>query len=231
MTDMHDQKTREQQKDEFISIASHEMKTPLTTAKGFIDLLLRSLSEENHTSLFANKVKQAVDKLNDFITELLDASKIQNGKLDYNITTFDFNKMVEETIENIQLTTQNHIIQKTGNCLQQITGDRSRLQQVVTNLLTNALKYSPNADKVLVNIEEQDSNIQVSVQDFGVGMSGHHLDKIFDRYYRVQEHAFHFPGLGIGLYISSNIIERHEGKIWAESEPDKGSTFYFTLPV
>ncbi len=219
------------QKDEFIGIASHEMKTPLTTAKGYIQLLLLSLSEGDQTALYATKANQAVVRLQDLVTELLDASKIQNGKLNYNITTFDFNKMVDETIENMQLSAKNHSLQKIGICVRQITGDKDRLQQVLINLLGNAIKYSPNGDKVLIKIDEFQGEIQVSVQDFGIGMLNEHLDKIFDRYYRVQEHAIHFQGLGIGLYISHNIIERHEGKIWAESEPEKGSTFYFTLPV
>jgi signal transduction histidine kinase len=230
-TDIHEQKITEQKKDEFISVASHEMKTPLTTAKGYIQLLLLSLSEENQTALYATKVNQAIEKLNELATELLDASKIQNGQLDYNITSFDLNEMVEETIENIQHSTNTHGIQKTGNCSQQITGDRNRLQQVLINFLTNAIKYSPEADKVIVKIDEQDEKIQVSVQDFGVGMSGKHLNKIFDRYYRVEEHSSHFQGLGLGLYISYNIIERHNGTIWAESEPENGSIFHFSLPL
>ncbi len=231
-TDIHEQKTKEQQKDEFISIASHEMKTPLTTAKGYLELLILLLSEENQTAfLYANKANQSVERLHRLVTELLDASKIQNGKLNYNISTFDFNEMLDEAIQDIQVIAKNHIIQKTGSSLKQITGDKGRLQQVLINLLNNAVKYSPKADRVLVKIEEQDNKIQVSVQDFGIGMSIKHLDKIFDRYYRAQEHAISFQGLGIGLYISNNIIERHNGTLWAESEPDKGSTFYFTLPV
>ena len=231
-TDIHEQKTKEQQKDEFISIASHEMKTPLTTAKGYLELLMLLLSEENQTAfLYANKANQSVERLNRLVTELLDASKIQNGKLNYNISTFDFDEMLDEAIEDIQVTAKNHFIQKTGNCLKQINGDRGRLQQVLINLLSNAVKYSPKADRVLVKIEEQESKIQVSVQDFGVGMPRQHLDKIFNRYYRVHEHAINFQGLGIGLYISNNIIERHNGTMWADSEPDKGSIFYFTLPL
>ncbi len=230
-TDINEQKMTEQKKDEFISIASHEMKTPLTIAKGYIQLLQLSLGEENQNALFATKANQAIESLNDLVTELLDASKIQNGQLNYNITTFDLNKMVDETIENIQHTANSHSIQKTGYCLQQINGDRGRLQQVLINFLTNAVKYSPKADKVFVKIEEHEGKIQVSVQDFGVGMSGKHLDRIFDRYYRVEEHANQFQGLGVGLYISNNIIERHEGTMWAESEPEKGSTFYFELPL
>ena len=229
-TDIHQQKTIEQQKDEFISIASHEMKTPLTTAKGYIELLQLSISEENRSTLYATKANQALERLHDLITELLDVSKIQNGQLDYTITEFDFNEMVDETIENFQYGAKNHKIQKRGNFSQQVTGDRARLQQVLINLLSNAVKYSPKADRVLVNINEKESNIQVSVQDFGVGMSKTHLNKVFDRYYRVEEHALQFQGLGIGLYISSNIIQRHEGEMWVESKPDKGSIFYFTLP-
>ncbi|MEO7309330.1 MAG: PAS domain S-box protein [Chitinophagaceae bacterium] len=230
--DIHEQKTKEHQKDDFISIASHEMKTPLTTAKGYLELLMMLLSEEDKTAfLYANKANHAVERLHSLITELLDASKIQNGKLDYNLTMFDFNEMVDEAIENIQLTAKNHSLQKNGTSVSSIKGDKNRLQQVMINILSNAVKYSPKADKVHIKVEEQYGNIQVSVQDFGIGMSGQHLDKVFDRYYRVQEHAVHFQGLGIGLYISSNIIQRHEGKMWVESEPGKGSTFYFTLPL
>ncbi|MEO6610875.1 MAG: PAS domain S-box protein, partial [Chitinophagaceae bacterium] len=231
-TEIEEQKIKEQRKDEFISIASHEMKTPLTTAKGYLELLLLSLSEKKDSSfLYANKTNHAIERLNNLVTELLDASKIQNGQLNYNITRFDFNTFMDETIENFQQITKNHRIQKTGNCSQQISGDRHRLQQVLINLLSNAVKYSPNADKVLVKTGVQDNKIQVSVQDFGIGMSIQHLDKIFDRYYRVHEHAVQFQGLGIGLYISKNIVERHDGTMWVESEPEKGSTFYFALPL
>ena len=219
------------QKDEFISIASHEMKTPLTTAKGYTELLLLSLSNENQSILYATKANHAIDRLQDLVTELLDVSKIQNGQLNYNVTAFDLNKMVGETIENIQHSTKNHSIQKAGSCSKQITADRNRLQQVLINLLTNAVKYSPKADKVLVKIEEKEGMIQVSVQDFGIGIPSKHLNKIFDKYYRVEEHASNFQGLGIGLYISHNIIERHNGELWVESEYEKGSTFYFTLPL
>ncbi|MEP6846906.1 MAG: PAS domain-containing sensor histidine kinase, partial [Panacibacter sp.] len=230
-TEIEEQKIKEQQKDEFISIASHEMRTPLTTAKAYIELLLLSLTEENQNALYATKAKHAVQRLHDLVAELLDASKIQNGQLNYNITTFDFNKMVDETIENMQLTAKNHIIRKTGIALQRITGDKDRLQQVLINLLSNAIKYSPKDDKVFVNVEEQSGEIRVSVQDFGIGMSRKHLDKIFDRYYRVEEHAGHFQGLGLGLYLSSNIIQRHKGSMWADSELGKGSIFCFALPV
>ena len=221
-----------QQRDEFISIASHEMKTPLTTAKGYIDLLLYSIhAKDQEPYLYASKTSKAIERLTNLVKELSDASKIQNGKLDYNMEVFDINKLLDETIEDMQHGVKSHLIQKTGNSTLQISGDKERLRQVLINLLSNAIKYSPNADKVLVKIEEYKSTIKVAVQDFGVGMSGGHLDKIFDRYYRVQEHAINFQGLGIGLYISNSIIKRHNGTMWVESEPDKGSTFYFRLPL
>ena len=129
----------------------------------------------------------------------------------------------------MQYTTVQKIV-KTGKIKRRFCGDKDRLQQVFINLLTNAIKYSPNAQEVLVNVEEQPHQLKVSVTDKGVGMAKKHLDKIFDRYYRVEEHAIQFQGLGIGLYISHEIIQRHLGKMWVESELQKGSTFHFTLP-
>jgi PAS domain S-box-containing protein len=231
-TDIHEIKEHVQQKDEFISIASHEMKTPLTTAKGYLELLLATLQNEDDTLyLYANKASQSLQRLHNLVSELLDASKIQNGKLNYTITTFDINSLIDETILDIQHSSRNHVIKKTGMLSKEITADRDRIQQVIINLLTNAVKYSPKANEIIVNVEEHVNKVKISVQDFGVGIAKHHLDKIFDRYYRVQEHAIHFQGLGIGLYISSDIIKRHNGNMWAESEHGKGSTFYFELPI
>ncbi len=230
-TDIQEMKEMDQQKDDFISIASHELKTPLTIAKGYLELLKMLLSEENQTAfLYVSKANQAVERLHSLVTELLDASKIQNGQLHYSISSFDFNEMIDETIENMQHTAKNHLIQKTGTVDHPVTGDKDRLQQVLINMLSNAIKYSPKADKVFIKVEEQAGKIQVSVQDFGIGMAEQHVDKIFKRYYRVKEHAVHFHGLGIGLYLSNNIIQRHAGSMWAISEPGKGSTFYFTIP-
>jgi len=230
--DITDRVKMEQKKDEFISIASHEMKTPLTTAKAYLQLLELSLDTENETTnLYAKKASQSVTRLNDLVTELLDASKIQHGKLNYNISTFNFNEMVDTTVEDMQHSSPKHTIVKTGKVQQQVTGDKERLQQVIINLLSNAIKYSPDSLDVYINIAQQDNEIKVSIKDNGIGISQHHLEKIFDRYYRVQEHAVEFQGLGIGLFISYEIIQRHQGKLWAESEPGEGSTFYFTLPI
>ena len=231
-TDIHDQKIREEKKDEFISIASHEMKTPLTTAKAYLQMLELFLDEsDGDASLYAKKANQSVNRLNELISELLDVSKIRLGKLNYTLTTFNFNEMIDSTVENIQLTSTTHTIIKSGKVDLEVTGDKDRLQQVVINLLTNAIKYSPGSEKVFLNIEEENGSITVSVKDTGIGIAPQSLNKIFEKYHRVEEHAVHFQGLGIGLFISYEIIQRHYGKLWAESEPGKGSTFYFTIPA
>jgi PAS domain S-box-containing protein len=231
-TDIQDQKIIEEKKDEFISIASHEMKTPLTTAKAYLQMLELSLYENNEdANLYAKKASQSVNRLNELISELLDVSKIRLGKLNYTISTFNFTDMVDSTVENLQLTTPTHTIIKNGKVWDEVTGDKERLQQVVINLLTNAIKYSPGAAKVSITMEQENDSIKVSVKDWGIGITQESLTKIFEKYHRVEEHSVHFQGLGIGLFISYEIIQRHHGKLWAESEPGKGSTFYFTIPV
>lgn len=231
-TDIHEQKIKEEKKDEFISIASHEMKTPLTIAKSNLQMLERTLDKSNaQAALHTKKAIQSVNRLNELIAELLDVSKIRLGKLNYTITDFDFNEMVDSTVENMQPTSPNHTIIKSGKIDGNVTGDKERLQQVIINLLTNAIKYSPGSDKVFIHLEQQNETLIVSVKDTGIGIAKQSLDKIFEKYHRVEEHSIHYQGLGIGLFISHEIIQRHNGKLWAESEPGKGSTIYFTLPV
>ncbi len=233
-TDIHVQKMKEQQKDEFIGIASHEIKTPLTMVKAYLQLMELALDgQDSNAYLYAKKANQSVARLNDLISELLDASKIQNGKLDYNITRFSFDEFIDQTIESFRYTSPTHLIVKTGEVHRQVAGDKERLQQVIVNLLSNAIKYSPGKTKVFIDIKmvDGDGNVNVSVKDNGIGIAPNHLSKIFERYYRVEAHAIRFQGLGIGLYISSEIIQRHNGKIWAVSEEGKGSTFSFNIPV
>lgn len=229
--DINDQKMKLQEKDEFISIASHEMKTPLTTAKGFLQLLESTIDKQNSTAnLYAEKAINSIERLSELVSELLDVSKIQYGKLNYTIREFNFEGLIEDTVESVQLSTPKHTIVKTGSA-GNVTGDKNRLQQVIINLLTNAVKYSPNAKEVFIDVKEKNGEILVAVKDTGLGISEQNLDKIFDKYFRVEEHAIEFQGLGIGLYISHEIILRHQGKLWVESVVGEGSTFYFTLPL
>lgn len=232
-TDIQDQKRKEEEKSEFISIASHELKTPLTASKLYINLLEEGLSREGNSNnlMFAQKAGKSIERLEMLIKELLDINKIQHGKLDLNLTTFDFNEMLDGAIEEVRLSAPGYSILKTGYINLPFTGDRDRLQQVVVNLLTNAVKYSPESDEVFVTASAENGMIKVAVKDHGIGIRKENLKKIFDLYYREAESSRPFQGFGIGLSISSEIVHRHNGKIWAESKPGKGTTVYFTLPV
>lgn len=230
--DFHGQKIRDLEKDEFMSIASHELKTPLTTAKAYVQLLEQNLVNTDDTNLqYAKRAASSLERLNDLISELLDASKIQNGKLNLNIAAFDFNEMLSSAVEEVQFVSPLHTILRTGEISRPVTGDRQRLKQVVVNLLTNAVKYSPGSDKVFIHANLEDRKIMVSVKDTGIGIRKENLEKIFELYYRVEGRPNNFHGLGIGLTIAHEIVERHKGEIWVESEPGKGSSFFFTLPT
>jgi len=151
--------------------------------------------------------------------------------MNYNMEPFSFRRMLEESIENVQHTTANHkvILEHVDDVY--YTGDQFRLAQVMQNLLSNAIKYSPAAEKVIVNSKIEQGNIVVSVQDFGIGIAADKLDLLFDRYYRVDNSGMRFEGLGLGLFISSEILKRHQGSFWIESTQNEGSTFYFRLPI
>ncbi|MDQ3008734.1 MAG: PAS domain S-box protein [bacterium] len=231
--DITERKRLEQRKDEFIGIASHELKTPLTSIKGYVQILERIIEEMGNDKAIkiVSKTNVYIDRLNSLITDLLDVSKIQAGKLQFTMREFDVYDLIVEGIDGIQPTTNKHII-TCDECLHvSIKGDKNRLEQVFMNLISNAIKYSPNADKIIVTVNRKGGSVIVSITDFGVGISKRSQHKLFQRFYRVEKTASKFSGLGIGLYISSEIIQRHGGKIWLESEEGKGSTFYFSLPI
>jgi signal transduction histidine kinase len=157
---------------------------------------------------------------------------MQTGQLDYREERFDLDTQVQEIVETVQETTQTHHLLLEGQTQAEVFGDRDHIGQVLINLLNNAIKYSPQADKVLVRVAISQNNALVSVQDFGIGIAKEHQHKIFERFYHVTDHEEKtYPGLGIGLYISCEIIKRHGGQIWVESKKGEGASFYFTLPL
>lgn len=218
-------------KDDFIGMASHELKTPLTSLTGYLQLLQRSV-QDDRSRVFADKAAAQANRITTLISDLLDISKIQSGQLPLNYETFDFDELTAETIANIQQISGSHNIEfKPGTSPKMICGDRQRLEQVIINLLTNAIKYSPQGDKVVVTTAEDDKKLRLCVQDFGIGIEKNQQEKIFSRYYRVQGDSPAISGLGIGLYITAGIVKRHKGKFWVESELGKGSKFFIELPV
>lgn len=173
-----------------------------------------------------------VNKLTNLIGDLLDVTKIQSGRMQFHEAYFDLNELIEEVVEEIQRTSEKHKIIKNLVKVENFCGDRERIGQVLTNLITNAIKYSPHADKVIVSTGVKKGNVTLCVEDFGVGIPKDKLERVFEQFFRVSgPKQDTFPGLGLGLYISSEIIKREGGKIWVESEEGKGSTFSFSLPI
>jgi len=232
--DITEQKYLQQQKDDFIGIASHELKTPVTSVKAYTQVLERMLQKKGDTkeALMIGKMDTQLNRLTSLIGDLLDVTKINSGKLQFNNQEFDFNAILDELIEDLQRTTAKHKIVKNFVPGGIVYGDKERIGQVVTNLITNAIKYSPRSDKVIVHTSVDNKEITLCVQDFGIGIAQKNLNRVFEQFYRVSGEMQHtFPGLGLGLYISSEIIKREGGRIWVTSEEGKGSTFCFALPL
>ncbi|MBT2563260.1 hybrid sensor histidine kinase/response regulator [Pedobacter sp. ISL-68] len=226
-------KQAEHKKDEFISIASHELKTPLTSVKGYIQLLQRSLNRDDKTMAqnHLEKASTQLEKLNELIVDLLDISKIESGKMKFNMKSFYADNMVNNAIEMLQQSNPDFKISKLGKTDEMIFGDEMRLEQVVINFITNAIKYAPGTNQVNLTTNIKDEKLYLAVKDFGIGISKEQQDKIFDKFYRVEDNSNRFNGLGIGLYICSEIINRHGGTIGVKSVPDEGSEFYFIIPT
>lgn len=217
-------------KDEFLSIASHELKTPLTSIRAFNQLMQRTEDMDKLKS-FVLKSAGNILRLDKLIGDLLDVTKINAGKMQYNMIIFDFDDMLQQTIDNVQHTATTHQIILQHHDPVSFIGDRIRIEQVLSNFLTNAIKYSPGANRVIVNSQVKNDHVIVSIQDFGIGINAQEMSHIFKRYYRIHNSSMHFEGLGLGLFISSEILNRHNGSFWIESEPGQGSTFYFRLPI
>jgi two-component system sensor histidine kinase VicK len=231
--DVTKQKQLERQKDDFFAIASHELKTPVTTIKAYAQIAESMLEKkgDEETLGMIKRMSTQVNKLTALIGNLLDFTKIQKGKLKYNEVFFDFNELVKEAIDEMQKTSGTHDIKNNSGESANIFGDKDKLSQVLNNLISNAIKYSPKADRIIVSTELQKEGIELSVQDIGIGISSEKQKNVFEQFYRVYgDSQSTFPGMGIGLYICSEIITRQGGKIWVESIIDKGSTFYIWLP-
>ena len=232
-TDIDEFKSLAAQKDTFLGIASHELKTPLTSLKLYAQVLermLRKTGDEKNAD-FAKKMDIQIVKLTSLIGDLLDVTKINAGKIYLNQIAFDFEKLVVETVEEQQMSTA-FDIEIQSEEVGMVFADRDRVSQVITNFISNAIKYSPTAEKIIVRVEKVKNEVQFTVQDFGIGMPEDKKDKVFEQYYRVSgDEQTIFPGLGLGLFIAAEIVKRSNGRIWVNSILGKGSTFCFTLPA
>lgn len=226
-------KEADRMKDEFLSVASHEFRTPITTIKSYAQIL-KSLLKGNKDSkllLYATKLESETDRLTQLVNELLDVSRIQSGKLALVKERVNLSALVKELIEDMQRITPTHQIIVEGNLNKRVLADEQRLRQVLINLISNAIAYSPKAKRVIVRLSSDNRNVWVSIEDFGIGLKKNSLSRVFERFFQAENKVrTSHRGLGLGLYICRQIIRQHNGEIWAESKKGEGSTFTFKLP-
>ena len=237
-TEIQDVKEEEERRGDFIKMVSHELKTPVTSIKGYIQLLLMMTDNEqqlkypNNITESLGRVDKLVERLTRLITEMLDLSRIEGEQMELQIEKFPLGEVVEQAVIDFRLANPKHTIlyQQDDSC--EVDADKHKIEQVVINLLSNAVKYSEDGDVVKVKVFSREKNtVSVSVQDEGIGIDPRDHNKIFDRFYRVSGRDEQtYPGFGIGLFISKDHITRHNGTLSLESEKHKGSTFTFTLP-
>lgn len=233
LMDITESKLDSARKDDFISMVSHELKTPLTSLSGFTQMGLRQANKQAdtfHAPIYERTLKQ-VRKMSGLISGFLDVSRLESGKIHLNLSPFKMRELIEEITAELKLTATDISFVITGDEIN-LSADRDKIGTVLTNLLNNAVKYAPQGKTVTITLDSTANGAEVSVHDEGKGISAQHLDKLFDRYYRVEnKDTLNVAGFGIGLYLCAEIIRRHGGNIRAESEPGQGATFYFTLPV
>jgi two-component system CheB/CheR fusion protein len=229
-TDIEEQKKNLQKKDEFISMASHELKTPVTSLKAYTEIMVMDATQKGNKEELGmlKKMEKQLNKLTRLIGDLLDVSRANAGELIYDFEIIDFNELVRETISVIQLTTKYKLEVNLTSSVK-VEADKNRLGQVIINLVSNAIKYSPATDRVIIRSSIIDHRVKLCVQDFGIGIPLSEQGKLFNRFTRIGENTY--PGLGLGLYISKEIIKRHSGTINVKSAEGKGSVFCFSIPV
>lgn len=227
-------KLEDERNKEFLNIASHELKTPLTSIKAYSQLALRGLGKHpfEQTGKYLNKIDETANKLTKLVTDLLDISKINAGKLKIRKESVKYVSYLEEVIANCQLIFPSHTLLLKNQADVLVDLDPVRIEQVVINLISNAVKYSPDANMVEISTRNTNDTLITSVKDFGIGIKQSDENKVFDKFYQIEELPKNDnSGLGLGLFICSEIIKLHKGAIWLESNEGKGSTFYFALPI
>lgn len=237
-TDIQALKEEEQRKSDFVSMLSHELKTPVTSIKGHVQLVLRNL-EKDKEMIQSSKIKPSLSRidrllmqLTSLIGDMLDLTRIESGRLDLRRESFLLDALIAEVVEDFRLSHQQHQFHLSLEQGIQIRADRDKISQVLINLIANAVKYGPNSDVIEINSFSTNLEVLVSVKDYGIGIDERDQRKIFERFYRVEgQSEFYYSGFGIGLYLANSIVQYHGGKIALESVKEKGSTFTVHIPL
>lgn len=225
----------EKQREDFISVASHELKTPVASMQIYTQLLQKYYKNNpipnKEPSQYLSRIAIQLRHLQDLMNTLLDLSQVGQKKITLQKEPTNITKLIHNTIESVSSTQTTHKIIQRGTIKKIIPLDQRRIEEVMTNLLTNAIKYSPEAKQIIVQLQETQRSIKISVQDFGMGIPKDKIRKVFDRFYRASEEENYVPGLGLGLYISQQIMKAHGGSLSIKSILGKGSTFTMLLPI
>jgi PAS domain S-box-containing protein len=231
-SNINDHRRALKQKDEFISIASHELKTPVTSLMATLQLLDRIKSAPSPKMLpgLIEQANRNVKKVNVLIADLLNVSQMNEGQLHLNKSWFNMSELIGGCCQHVRMGGKYELM-TSGDEQLQVFADEGRIEQVVINLVNNAVKYAPDSKRITVALEQTGQELKVSVTDEGPGITAEKIPHLFDRYYRVDSAGSKYSGLGLGLYICSEIIKKHQGRIGVNSLPGKGSTFWFTLPL
>jgi len=232
--DITEQKLNETRKSDFIAMVSHELKTPLTSLNILLQVVGTKLknNEDGFLATAMQKANIQVKRMTDMINGFLNVSRLESGKILIDKRTFQLDELLAEVIDEANLAGSMHRISFEPERPVSITADRDRISSVISNLIGNAVKYAPGGTGIEINCVVDNGKVVVSVKDEGPGIKPRDIERIFDRYYRVDaDHTKHVAGFGIGLYLSAEIIHLHGGNIWVESESGRGATFYFSLPI
>ena len=227
-----DLKKDEQRKNDFIGMISHELITPVTALSSYLQILQAKakFAEDYFTARALDKACGQLKKMTAMIHSFLNLSRLESGKMTVNKYPFQFENLLQEMIEETELMHATHRIVLTPCDPILVNADQYKIGNVISNLLGNAIKYSPPTSLIEVKCKTGGNNLQLSVKDEGAGINTEYIEKIFDRYYRVDSNT-KVPGFGIGLYLCAEIIRHRQGKIWVESKPGRGSTFHFKIPL
>jgi PAS domain S-box-containing protein len=224
---------RERQQEDFVNIASHELKSPITAMNGYLQLVKRRCGDGSED---LNKVIRRMDvqlhKMQSIVSAMLDNTKINSCEVQYNYESFDLNYCIRETVDAIKINNDSHEVTCSFESPKRlVTADEEKIGRVLTNLITNAIKYSPDGKAVELATSIDSGYVKVTITDHGIGIAKEKQAHLFERFYRVDNLSKQMPGLGLGLFIASDIIHHHEGAIGVESIPGDGSSFWFTLPL